>query len=64
MAVAGLTPRPFFVSMEEIMSEYKMVMRLWKGRIGHMAVELHGPDGERRVVGFGPANGGVAVTGG
>ncbi len=46
------------------MSEYKMVMRLWKGRIGHMAVELHGPDGERRVVGFGPANGGVAVTGG
>ncbi len=37
------------------MSEYRMIMHLWPGNIGHMAVELRGPKGERRIVGFGPA---------
>jgi hypothetical protein len=37
------------------MSDYKMILHLWPGAIGHIAAELEGPDGRRRVIGFGPA---------
>lgn len=37
------------------MSDYQLVMHLWKTKIPHMAVELQDPDGQSRVIGFGPS---------
>lgn len=38
------------------MSDYQVKMYLWPGSVGHMAIELRGPNGQPRVVGFGPAS--------
>ncbi|MEO5338664.1 MAG: hypothetical protein H7841_17525 [Magnetospirillum sp. WYHS-4] len=38
------------------MSDYSVTLHLWKsGFPGHLAAEIKGPDGESRVIGFGPA---------